>query len=322
MNSENTCSTSVIPRFDLSEVAPLVDSVDLFMAWAAEHQDQMTAALHDAGALRLLNTPIGDDIDFGKVAPKLCGELAPYVEGSSERLQLVPRVYTSTEYPAQYDISLHNELSYASAWPDRLAFVCLVAAETGGATSLCDGRALLRSLPDDIVAEFTERNVRYVRNLRSEDVRGLGLTWQAVFETKDRNAVEEYCRDERVDFAWRPDGTLHTEQIRPAVAVHPVTGDQVWFNQADQFHPTNLGRQQALDIVEILGVENLPIHATFGDGGEIGADVLDEIRRCTASLTINEPWHEREVLLIDNMLMMHGRSAFTGDRRILVSMGS
>ena len=31
------------------------------------------------------------------------------------------------------------------------------------------------------------------------------------------------------------DGNFH-----PLVRTHPVTGERVWFNQADQWHPTNL----------------------------------------------------------------------------------
>ena len=30
-------------------------------------------------------------------------------------------VYTSTEYPPEFFISLHNELSYSTRWPSRLA---------------------------------------------------------------------------------------------------------------------------------------------------------------------------------------------------------
>jgi alpha-ketoglutarate-dependent taurine dioxygenase len=33
-------------------------------------------------------------------------------------------------------------------------------------------------------------------------------------------------------------------------------------------------------------------------------------------------WEKGDVLLLDNMLMSHGRSSFTGERKILVSMNT
>src|SRR5262249_1200157 len=47
-----------------------------------------------------------------------------YVHGNSPRTKVGDNVYTSTEYPAEYVISMHNELSYAHAWPSRLLFTC------------------------------------------------------------------------------------------------------------------------------------------------------------------------------------------------------
>src|SRR5688572_31608560 len=48
----------------------------------------------------------------------------PYVHGNSPRTRVRGNLYTSTEYPQQFTISMHNELNYARRWPSRLAFYC------------------------------------------------------------------------------------------------------------------------------------------------------------------------------------------------------
>ncbi|BCB75122.1 hypothetical protein Pflav_015320 [Phytohabitans flavus] len=77
--------------------------------------------------------------------------------GNSPRTNVQDGVWTSTEYPAEYDISLHNELSQASRWPRRLFFCCLVAPQTGGSTPVSDGRALLDDLDPGVRSRFESR---------------------------------------------------------------------------------------------------------------------------------------------------------------------
>src|SRR5262245_26093009 len=69
-----------------------------------------------------------------------------YVHGNSPRTKVGKNVYTSTEYPPEYTISMHNEMSYSHQWPARLLFFCAKPAETGGATPVVDGLRWLESL--------------------------------------------------------------------------------------------------------------------------------------------------------------------------------
>ena len=52
-------------------------------------------------------------------------------------------MYTSTEYPADQSISLHNELSYAHRWPEKLFFFCQTEPQRGGETPLADSRRIV-----------------------------------------------------------------------------------------------------------------------------------------------------------------------------------
>jgi alpha-ketoglutarate-dependent taurine dioxygenase len=245
------------------------------------------------------------------------GSLLGYVDGTSPRTKVSTGVYTSTEYPMAYFISLHNELSYTHRWPRRAFFCCVTAPQQGGETPIVDSRALLGSIPSDVVERFKSKGVKYVRNLHGG--RGLGPSWQSVFETNDKSVVEHYCWEGGVGFKWKEGGGLWLSQVRPATATHPQTGEEVWFNQADQFHPTEMDERSRQALLSIMKEEELPKNAYFGDGTPLDASMLDQIREATRRQMVLFPWQTGDVLVLDNMLVAHGRRAFTGPRKILVA---
>ncbi|NEA33595.1 TauD/TfdA family dioxygenase [Streptomyces sp. SID13031] len=305
----------------LAEIITAPPTADASLTtYISERRAQINAHLLSKGAVLFRGFAVSDSAKFREIVRELCGEPSRYTEGSSERRQLGDAVYTSTEFPAQQTISLHNELSYTLRWPRRLCFCCPEAPASGGQTPLANGRRILTSLPPDLVAEFEERQICYVRNLRSEDVPGLGLSWQAVWEGDSREVVEAYCAREQISFEWRDDDSLWTSQVRPATATHPETGEKVWFNQADQFHPSNLGDDVAADLLELLGPDALPLNATFGDGAPIPGEMLDVVRETSWSEATAFDWQVGDFLVIDNMLVAHGRMPFEGPRRVLVAM--
>src|ERR1700722_13068889 len=92
--------------------------------------------------------------DLSTVMDLVLPERLAYVHGNSPRTKVGDNVYTSTEYPAEFTISMHNELSYAAAWPRRLLFYCETAPATGGATPVVDGVAWLAALGDAVREDF------------------------------------------------------------------------------------------------------------------------------------------------------------------------
>jgi alpha-ketoglutarate-dependent taurine dioxygenase len=276
--------------------------------------------LFDCGALLFRGFGIVDHPTFAAVISALKEDLLDYVDGNSPRTKLGKGVYTSTEYPPQYFISLHNELSYCSRWPARLFFCCVAEAEEGGQTPLVDSRLLLKALPVDLVEEFRAKQVRYVRCLHGGD--GFGPSWQQTFETTNRADVEAYAKASGTNLRWNDDGSVFLSNTRPATAVHPGTGEEVWFNQADQFHPSTLPREIYESMLEIYeGCEDrLPQQATFGDGSPIPASYLEKVREVTRQQVVLFDWRQGDLLMFDNMLVAHGRMPFKGPRRILVAM--
>ncbi|MFP5246340.1 MAG: TauD/TfdA family dioxygenase [Thermoanaerobaculia bacterium] len=290
--------------------------VSFYDARRAELEEQLL--VH--GALLFRGFGLQAQDEFQRVVRALGGEPLDYVDGNSPRKKLGSGVYTSTEYPPEFFISLHNELSYSERWPSRLFFFCLTAPGEGGETPLADSRAILRRLPDPVRDAFVQRQVKYIRNLHGGA--GFGPSWQATFETDNRTVVEDFCRSTASEFRWNDDGSLTVTQVRPATQVHPKTGEPVWFNQADQFHPSTHPKPIYEAMLELYnGREDLiPQTATFGDGSPMDAGFLDEVRRTVAEEMRLFAWQQGDLLMVDNMLVCHGRRPFKPPRKILVSM--
>jgi alpha-ketoglutarate-dependent taurine dioxygenase len=295
-------------------------NLDNLLSWYRDNSELLEDKLLKHGAILFRGFGVNTILAFENFVKSVSGNLMDYVDGNSPRTKLANSIYTSTEYPAEYFISLHNELSYSSHWPEKLYFCCITAPKQGGETPMADSRKILKTLNQNLVEKFTLKQVKYIRNLHSG--KGMGVSWQDAFKTSDKSLVEEHNRKAGINFEWKKDGGLRLSQIRPAIAIHPHTGEQVWFNQAEQFHPSTLPKNiyEAMMFYFEGNEEELPQYACFGDNTPIDVSMLDEIREATCQQTVVFPWQEGDVLVIDNMLVCHGRRPFVGSRKILVSM--
>lgn len=286
------------------------------LEWCEEYKDQIEALLLKHGALLIRGLKFPSSKQFGQVLTTLFGEeLIGYEYRSTPRTELRDNVYTATEYHPSETIPQHNESSYSNKWAMRAGFLCMLPSETGGATPLADSREVYRNIPEDIRRKFEEKKVLYVRNYGDID-----LPWTEVFQTTDRAVVEQYCRDNDLRCIWKENGDLRTEQVNPAMAVHPQTGEPVWFNQAHLFHVSSLAPEVRDSLLSVCGEEDLPRNAYYGDGSALEDDVLELIRTVYQSATFHFDWRKNDLLLVDNMLFTHGRQPFAGDRKILVGM--
>ncbi|QKV97144.1 TauD/TfdA family dioxygenase [Streptomyces sp. NA02950] len=284
--------------------------------WATEAADTVRSWLDVHGAV--LFRGFGVDLrGFAAVLQAFVGPPSPYLERSSPRTELGNRIYTATDHPADQTIVLHCENSYQREFPRRLVFCCLQPPGAGGATFLADTRRVLSRIRPEVVAGFAEHGVRYVRNYGT----GLGMSWREAFQTQQRAHVETYCREQDVDVEWTGRDRLRTRQVRPALAVHPGTGQRVWFNHAVFFHPSSLPEQVNAQVGGQLTEADLPATTCYGDGSPIPAEELDHLRSAYAAERVAVPWERGDVLVVDNLLAAHGREPYTGERQVAVGMG-
>jgi len=312
-------SASTGPPIIIERLSNETCKAEEFLSVAKFDRELLLVRLRSVGALLFRNFPTLTITEFARFASDFAGrELLSYVAGASPRTQLGGGVYTSTEYPGEIDLPLHNELSYTFEWPEFLFFYCVTPASAGGETPLADSREILRRLDPQIVERFKARGLRYERLL--EDGSGNEYSWQAAFETRDRSMVEAYCERGNVDFRWNDDGSLWLSEIRPATAIHPATGEEVWFNQADGFHPSTFGEPFYWEYAANPDAHRLRLNVRFADGGEIDLADLKHIRSVIRGLAVPIAWQEGDIAVVDNMVACHGRRPFAGARRVVLAM--
>lgn len=279
-------------------------------------RDHILERLHDSGAV-LLRGFDTDGVDgFAATVRALSGEPLAYTERSSPRTSVKGHVYTSTDYPPTEEIFFHNENSYRTSWPMTLFFYCIQPPRERGATPLSDTRQVLKTIDPAVREEFNRRGWMLVRNFDPK----LGLPWQEVFGTRDRDEVIRYCHANAIDAEWKADGRLRTTALRNAIQRHPETKDEVWFNHAAFFHLSTLPPDARAGLRELFAEEDLPSNTYFGDGEPIPDDVMEHIRACYRDAAARFDYHEGDVLIVDNMLTAHGREPFTPPRQVVVAM--
>lgn len=257
--------------------------------------------------------------DFERFAATLCPEFGNYVGGNSPRTRITGHVFTATEYPKAARISMHNEGSYLKRMPTFILFYCAKPADSGGHTPLADCRKVLNRIHPRVRSAFERHGVRYTNNMH--DGIGFGRSWKDVFGTESRTEVVQRLASDNYECEWKPDGGLRTSITAPATLTHSVTGEQVWINQAEQWHPSSLDPLVRSALVSTISAGDWPHNAFFGDGSPLSEPDLADIRKAMDAEERVFVWEKNDVLLCDNMLVMHGRYPFSGERKIFVCMG-
>ncbi|MDU0290450.1 TauD/TfdA family dioxygenase [Saccharothrix longispora] len=279
-------------------------------------RERLRGLLLAHGALLFRDFDVPDIAAFESVVRAMSGEPMTYNERSSPRHAIRGNVYTSTDYPADEEIFLHNESSYQAAWPRLLYFYCDREPTARGATPLADVRRVYRAIDPAVREEFQRRGWMLTRNYRP----GVGIHWPDVYGTRDPAEVERYCAARGIGTQWHGPDHLRTTAVRRPSYQHPETGEDVWFNHITFFHITTLDEEVQEGLLAMFGEEGLPINTYYGDGGRIPDDVVAHLRDCYRAEKRRFDWRQGDVLVVENMLTAHSREPFEGPRKIAVAM--
>jgi len=293
--------------------APGIDLID----WAAASREYLTVCLAEHGGILFRDFNVRTTAEFERFIAAVSGETLEYNERSSPRSRVLSNIYTSTDYPPGQHIFVHNENSYKRSFNLKIFFFCETPAAQGGETPIADCRNVYQRISAGVRERFGEKGWMYVRNYGD----GFGLDWPTAFQTDDKCAVEEHCRRNGIEARWSGGDHLRTHAVLPAVIKHPRTGEPVWFNHATFFHISTL--ESSIRDGLLGGFENeseLPINSYYGDGSAIEPETLEELREAYRQETVSFPWRRGDVLMLDNILVAHGRKPYEGERRIQVGM--
>ncbi len=291
--------------------------------------------LHQHGALLVRGlTGVRTAADFSAVVSEVTPALRDYVGGTSPREQVHDKIMTATYTPPDWSIILHQEMAYTSAMPAYLSFFCENPADKGGFSTHGDMRAALDRIDPAVRDRLDRHGLRLGRTLLGPETvhlkPGVKKPWTEVFDTTERSDVDRIATERGWQTEWiGRDAVRLYQELVPAIRRHPVTGVSVWCNQAHFFNPACMMRWAEEDSRFVDHAEQaraLAEHPELLDRMYLGSGepVSDEdalhVYQVLRDLERSVRLEATDLLLVDNLLVAHGRTAFEGDRRILVAL--
>ena len=287
------------------------------------------------GGLLVRQTGIDDTGGYGAFLASIDFHHHSYVGGTTPRSTRGNGVYTATELPPAVTLHSHQEMSYLDSVPDYVSFYCERPPDRGQKTNLfVDMRAFDAHLPNEFKERYRGRRARLQRTLASNDpgptVAGRKY-WQDSLGTTDRGEAEAIAEEHGWDLTWKADGSLVILQeparfFRP----HPIHGE-MWCTQAMLINPVTRLRdaqrdgrhEDAARVEEQRAADPDGLDQMFlEDGSRIpDADVhlwFDLMMEHETRFALQRG----DVLVLDNMLIGHGRSSFEGPRKMFAALGS
>lgn len=108
---------------------------------------------------------------------------------------------------------------------------------------------------------------------------------------------------------WTGDGVKTIMGPIPAIKIDSTRQRKIWFNSMVAAYT---GWKDA---------RNDPFKAvTFGDGKPLPAHIIYDCLKILDEESISIPWQKGDVLLLDNLAVLHSRRPFNPPRRVLASL--
>tara|TARA_B100001939_G_scaffold7495_1_gene6901 strand:- start:336 stop:791 length:456 start_codon:yes stop_codon:yes gene_type:complete len=146
-----------------------------------------------------------------------------------------------------------------------------------------------------------------------ELISGQGRSWQKTLGVSSKNGAEAKLSKLGYSWNWIEGDNLSVTTKTLKATKELGNGKKSFFNQVIA---ASLGWKK--------NSENQIAPVRFGNGAEIKQYCIELISELAQSLTLLRSWQDRDILLIDNYRVMHGRKPFSGNknREVLVSLTS
>ncbi|XP_047962094.1 clavaminate synthase-like protein At3g21360 [Salvia hispanica] len=297
-------------------LSPAMPACDLSAA-VKEEKSLLESLLHRHGAILFRgfdSTATG--ADFNDVVEAFGYEELPYVGGPAPRTRVVGRVFTANDAPPHRKIHFHHEMAHLPSYPRKLFFFCEEEAASGGETPILLSHILYERMKEkypNFVGNIEELGLMYTRFLEGEDdtSSALGRGWKSMFGTSDKIVAQQRAAKLNAKLEWTENGVK--------MIVGPVPGikrdetrphRKIWFNSMVAAYTAEGGGRN----------DPKKTGVSFGDGKPLPENIIHDCMKIMEEESIDIPWQKGDILLIDNLAVLHSRKPFTPPRTILAAL--
>ncbi|MBW4570424.1 MAG: TauD/TfdA family dioxygenase [Tolypothrix carrinoi HA7290-LM1] len=190
----------------------------------------------------------------------------------------------------QFEIKLHGEMYYQKNIPLLVWFFCANPASQNGETTVCDGRQFFNEISSSTKELFRKKKLKFTVCMNQDE-------WHKKYQTDDLNKLGEMCKSNNTYLKVNENQSIVLEYVCPAII------------------PSRCGKYQVF-INSLLPTKQLnPDVLIFDDNSEIPDDVVSELNEIAERLTTEISWAKGDILMIDNTRILHGRRAFSDEKR-------
>jgi len=217
--------------------------------------------------------------------------------------------------PKELTIQFHNEMAYAAEFPKYVTFAMVKQANVDGTTTLADNMLVQQKLSASLLKKFHELGVQYIRFLHDESEKSAPdfyNSWQGAFQTSSMDVALQNGNN-RTNFSIlkkHDDRRLRHILWCPVFHQHPTLGE-LFFNSVLNRHGSWMDGHSFFGK---LPNSERPYHCTWGDGSEFNDEELAEIRTAYSESTEYIRLNPGDVLVLDNLRVVHGRTPYRGSR--------
>lgn len=318
------------------EPAGAVPSLPAWLAWLRDNRERIDGWLAEHGAILFTGFPVTNKEEFGRALRAIDDRTREYIGGAKVRREIEDDrvIYAPSSVPRYVKNQLHCEVGYQPRLPGKVIFFCQRPSPRGGESLLGDTRRIYQSMPKDLRERFETKGLRFERCLprssrwqrrlaRYTKMLAVAVNWDVQFGTPDRTEVERQCRETGHEFRWTESDDLLISARVPAAVDHPRSGERCWTNSAHLFQANRrvYGWLMWSMIKLFFLVSRKPMsRCVYADGTPITAREVDQILDTFDRNTVEYKMRAGDVMLVDNIRVMHGRNTFRGPRKLMFAM--
>lgn len=311
-------------RFSLT---PLKETFGLMIEACSPHekisalpQEEIIALFRQHGALLFRNFAVGTE-DFLGFTSRYSQDFSTYQGGGfrwgsldREKIGNNETLLSVTGSTQSFGIPLHGEMYYMRQKPTLLWFYCEHPPREAGETTLCDGRELYKKITEDDREYFSQHKLKYIRHLTRDE-------WPVAFQTNELESLRSWCERNDSTLTENADGSMTIEYVCSAIS--RAEQEEVFINNLLVIHSA----EQAILSGAAAKALNLPRNACpivvrLENDSEIPAELVAQIEQVAEQLSAKVAWRARDILMVDNTRILHGRKKSPdAERNIYVRMG-